>query len=594
MHENLGKMGNDLCRHFVLALSVGATLVTAPGASAPLPSVQKPPNNAGERSLQPTPEAIQQAKDALPTPPMPAPAPKLDLPQLPRVSDAKAQAGEVLLETISNEVKPLLPDPNRVAEWFMGHGGAILGTSTGVVVPLGNVAPGPKSGIWRSHLPGLRISGDLGILFLRRWGVVGHGGYTMELKGTDSGGTAQSWSVGLSGRFLLFPREMTPYVDLGVTRNTFWTAMSFDGHLGLGYLILTAEQKFICSPFAAVDIGQFPWVEQSLNGQETAVRFDQKAWHYILTAGVTFAYHKRAKSLVGAVPQRPDDPDNDLIFGTADRCPNEREDYYPPDPNDGCPSLDWDEDGIPNAKDACPTVAEDALLPKPSDGCPTTDRDQDGIADDQDRCPRLREDLRPPEPADGCPSPDRDSDGIDDQLDRCPDEPETTNGFLDADGCPDEVPSSRVRVDERSVRISDKIYFEKSSAEISARSFDLLDELAAALKSNPRLELIEIQGHADDIGTAAANVKLTKARAESVRVALAERGVTSSRLAAVGYGAYCPLDGKASVGKANENNRRVEFRVVRTATGPTGLEMACPEAIVHGIRGTLSETGGTK
>jgi len=71
---------------------------------------------------------------------------------------------------------------------------------------------------------------------------------------------------------------------------------------------------------------------------------------------------------------------------------------------------------------------------------------------------------------------------------------------------------------------------------------------------------------------------LTHDRATSVMNYLVQRGgVERSRLRAAGYGERCPVN-PAHNEVAWEANRRVEFKIIRTAAGPTGVEVACDAA----------------
>ena len=63
---------------------------------------------------------------------------------------------------------------------------------------------------------------------------------------------------------------------------------------------------------------------------------------------------------------------------------------------------------------------------------------------------------------------------------------------------------------------------------------------------------------------------------------LAKQGVSKSRLRAMGYGMYCPVD-PAHNEKAWEKNRRVEFKVVASTEGPTGVELGCDVARAKGV-----------
>ena len=72
---------------------------------------------------------------------------------------------------------------------------------------------------------------------------------------------------------------------------------------------------------------------------------------------------------------------------------------------------------------------------------------------------------------------------------------------------------------------------------------------------------MEIQGHTDNIGSAAYNKDLSQRRAESVRTYLIGKGVAEGRLTAHGYGLEQPVaDNKTEKGRAK--NRRVEFRLI--------------------------------
>ncbi|HEY6476555.1 MAG TPA: OmpA family protein, partial [Polyangia bacterium] len=212
-----------------------------------------------------------------------------------------------------------------------------------------------------------------------------------------------------------------------------------------------------------------------------------------------------------------------------------------------------------DTRDKCPNEAEDVDEFEDADGCPDPDNDKDGIPDKTDLCPNDPEDKDGFEDQDGCPDPDNDHDRILDKDDKCPNEPETYNGYQDADGCPDK---GKVIVHKGKLEILDKIYFETDKDEIKSVSFPLLDAIAATINGNPQIEMIEIQGHADERGDDAHNLDLTERRAHSVRVALEQRNVLPSRLKSHGYGETKPI-----CTQHNEDcwsqNRRVEFIILK-------------------------------
>jgi len=280
------------------------------------------------------------------------------------------------------------------------------------------------------------------------------------------------------------------------------------------------------------------------------------------------------------------DPDNDQdgILDVNDRCPDIPEDRDGDHDEDGCPEGkadgDRDGDGIPDSKDKCPDVPEDRDGFEDEDGCPEADNDKDGIPDSADQCPNDAEDRDKFEDEDGCPDPDNDHDQIPDVRDKCPNDPETYNGYQDEDGCPDK---GKVIIEGNEILILEKVQFETDSAKILPQSNEILTAVAATLKGHPEFLAIEVGGHADERASDQHNLQLTKARAASVMDALRSRGIAANRIISQGYGEYCPLD-PASNPSAWEKNRRVEFKVVKTEDGETGVPRGCPVALDHGVK----------
>jgi outer membrane protein OmpA-like peptidoglycan-associated protein len=276
------------------------------------------------------------------------------------------------------------------------------------------------------------------------------------------------------------------------------------------------------------------------------------------------------------------DNDNDGILDVDDRCPNEPEDRDGDHDEDGCPEGndgDRDGDGILDSRDKCPDVPEDRDGFQDQDGCPDPDNDMDGIPDKKDQCPNDAEDKDGFEDEDGCPDPDNDKDGIPDVKDKCPNEPETFNGFEDEDGCPDK---GSVIIQGNDILILQKIKFKTASAEILPESNAILDAVSTTLIHHPEFLLIEIAGHADERAPDDYNLRLTQDRVNSVVAAVISRGVEKARVRSKGYGEYCPED-PAHNDAAWETNRRVEFKIVKTKDGPTGVELGCQNARTHGV-----------
>lgn len=102
------------------------------------------------------------------------------------------------------------------------------------------------------------------------------------------------------------------------------------------------------------------------------------------------------------------------------------------------------------------------------------------------------------------------------------------------------------------------IYFDTGKADVKPESKPTLDAIAALLKRAPDLQLYVV-GHTDDTGDGAANVTLSKQRADAVVAALAgDYQVAAARLQAQGVGPYAPAANNTSdAGK--QKNRRVEL-----------------------------------
>jgi OOP family OmpA-OmpF porin len=108
------------------------------------------------------------------------------------------------------------------------------------------------------------------------------------------------------------------------------------------------------------------------------------------------------------------------------------------------------------------------------------------------------------------------------------------------------------------------INFTTGSAEIPGASTALLREAAAKIRQLPAGTVIEVGGHTDNTGDAAANVALSQQRAEAVRNALIQAGVDPSMLVAKGYGGAAPVSSNDTA-DGRFRNRRIEYRVVKTA-----------------------------
>ncbi len=104
------------------------------------------------------------------------------------------------------------------------------------------------------------------------------------------------------------------------------------------------------------------------------------------------------------------------------------------------------------------------------------------------------------------------------------------------------------------------IYFAPGSAQLDPASYPVLDEIVQLLKENPTM-IVEIQGHTDNTGSLAFNMKLSQKRAEAVKQYLVEHGIEEDRLIAKGYGPKKPI-APNDTPENRARNRRVEIVVL--------------------------------
>lgn len=229
------------------------------------------------------------------------------------------------------------------------------------------------------------------------------------------------------------------------------------------------------------------------------------------------------------------DRDNDGVADADDRCPDAKGTAA----LKGCP--DTDGDGVADIDDKCPNSKAGSKVD--ATGCPL-DNDKDGVLNDEDRCP----DVAGPASLKGCP--DGDGDGVADIDDRCP----NVKGTMENKGCPEIAKQDVVRINY----IGSKIFFENNSDKLKVASLSLLDELVKIMTKYDGANLT-IEGHTDSNGSDAFNQTLSQKRTDSVRTYLISKGVSESRLTAIGYGETKPIaDNKTSLGRAK--NRRVELK----------------------------------
>ncbi len=169
------------------------------------------------------------------------------------------------------------------------------------------------------------------------------------------------------------------------------------------------------------------------------------------------------------------------------------------------------------------------------------DSDGDGVKDKDDKCPNVAGN------ANGCP--DADGDGVADADDKCPNIAGTENG------CP-------VNYQENIAimrRAQEGLFFNTGSSVIKEESYEVLDNVYKLMAENKDIKL-HIEGHTDNTGSAANNLKLSKERANAAKTYLVNKGIDASRIIAEGFGQDKPIADN-STAEGRQKNRRVEFNI---------------------------------
>jgi outer membrane protein OmpA-like peptidoglycan-associated protein len=424
-----------------------------------------------------------------------------------------------------------------------------------------------------------RVNPEFGARFAffptANFGLEGEGSVIMASTKMNGDG-AQIYGLGAQA-ILQKPGRVTPYIGLGISLrhvasddSVLGSDTDFPIHASLGArfwlspsVALRADARFLRGP-------SYPHDDS----------YTLNASYGEFSLGVSFAPGAK-KGAEMVLPPADPDPDKDGVVGIADQCPNENGGTNA----DGCPTRDQDGDGVADANDKCVDQAETVNGFEDQDGCPDTipDTDADGFDDLTDKCKDQAEDKDGFQDEDGCPDPDNDADGVLDAKDKCPGTqgPVENNGCPDTDGdgdglvdrldnCPEEKGTEAnhgcknkqlVVITKDQLKILDQVKFVSGSAKLSSASNKLLDNIARVLLAHLEIWKVRVEGHTDNVGDSAKNLKLSQDRAQSVVAYLVKKGVAPERLEAQGFGDTKPLEDNATK-KGKAANRRVEFNIV--------------------------------
>jgi len=130
---------------------------------------------------------------------------------------------------------------------------------------------------------------------------------------------------------------------------------------------------------------------------------------------------------------------------------------------------------------------------------------------------------------------------------------------------------AQVREEKRGLIISlSDILFDSGKATLLPGTQSKLTQLAKILSTYADRKIV-VEGHTDNVGGDAFNLQLSEARAESVRNALIQNGVSSEMISAVGFGKTKPVASNETA-TGRQQNRRVEIVVLNPAPAASSAE----------------------
>ena len=126
----------------------------------------------------------------------------------------------------------------------------------------------------------------------------------------------------------------------------------------------------------------------------------------------------------------------------------------------------------------------------------------------------------------------------------------------------------------RGVQITsdERVLFDTGKSDVKSDGQVFIDRVASILKNKTKANLV-IEGHTDNVGTAALNQQLSERRAAAVRDALAKHGVAAGRMQVQGFGLSRPVADNGTP-EGRQTNRRTELIVLgeteANISGPKG------------------------
>jgi outer membrane protein OmpA-like peptidoglycan-associated protein len=107
--------------------------------------------------------------------------------------------------------------------------------------------------------------------------------------------------------------------------------------------------------------------------------------------------------------------------------------------------------------------------------------------------------------------------------------------------------------------LKNNLLFDTGKADLKPVAMDSVEQISAIIKKYSEDRVIVV-GYTDNVGSDAYNQQLSQTRAQSVRLAMIDRGVPASSIEPVGMGKANPVASNATE-EGRAKNRRVELQI---------------------------------
>ncbi|MBW2058224.1 MAG: OmpA family protein [Deltaproteobacteria bacterium] len=125
----------------------------------------------------------------------------------------------------------------------------------------------------------------------------------------------------------------------------------------------------------------------------------------------------------------------------------------------------------------------------------------------------------------------------------------------------EQIPNTEVerKEDRLVVTMADAVLFDVNSAALKPGARETLTRMAEVMIRYPDTDIL-VKGHTDSRGSEKYNQELSERRAKTVKNYLIDKGVSGSRVTAIGFGETMPIASNDTP-EGRQKNRRVEIEI---------------------------------